>query len=214
MGVSSTFGCIPIDVVLANTMPSSGWKLSKSLRDNALPPIASASSTARSSKHTQHQEQRQTKEKAYHQCQGQIAWPDLRIWSYNICLKTLIHKKLEFGSLSYIKKPQNFCGPRPMFHVAMSHMTMTGDRIFKGVHKGKKNHMYFTVSSISNNNFGSLLFCTISKCLACSTSTNNHHCFTSQRRRRRRRRYTAWITWPLPKLKRTTWVKPKGATAG
>ena len=58
MGVSSTFGCIPIDVVLANTIPSSGWKLSKSLRDNAIPPIASASSTALSSKHTQHQEQK------------------------------------------------------------------------------------------------------------------------------------------------------------
>lgn len=48
MGVSSTFGCIPIDVVFASIMPSSGWKLSRSARDKASPPTVSAISRARS----------------------------------------------------------------------------------------------------------------------------------------------------------------------
>lgn len=49
IGVSSIFGCIPIDVVFARIMPPSGWKVSKSARDKASPPIVSASSLARSS---------------------------------------------------------------------------------------------------------------------------------------------------------------------
>lgn len=48
IGVSSTFGIIPIDDVFARIIPSSEWKLSKSARGKASPPIASASSLARS----------------------------------------------------------------------------------------------------------------------------------------------------------------------
>lgn len=48
MGDSSIFGCIPIEVVLARTISSSGQKLFKSERDNACPPTVSASSLARS----------------------------------------------------------------------------------------------------------------------------------------------------------------------
>jgi hypothetical protein len=48
MGVSSTFGCIPIDVVFARIIPSSGWKFSRSARDKASPPTISESSLARS----------------------------------------------------------------------------------------------------------------------------------------------------------------------
>ena len=48
MGVSSTFGCIPIDVVFARIIPSSGWKFSRSARDKACPPTVSAISLARS----------------------------------------------------------------------------------------------------------------------------------------------------------------------
>jgi hypothetical protein len=48
IGVSSTFGCIPIDVVFARIMPYSGWKLSRSARDTASAPIVSASFFARS----------------------------------------------------------------------------------------------------------------------------------------------------------------------
>lgn len=47
-GVSPTFGCIPMDVVFARIIPSSGWKFSKSASDNASPPIVSAMSLARS----------------------------------------------------------------------------------------------------------------------------------------------------------------------
>lgn len=51
-GVSSTFGCIPIDVVFARIMPSSGWKFSRSARVIASPPIMSASTFARSRRQT------------------------------------------------------------------------------------------------------------------------------------------------------------------
>lgn len=48
MGDSSIFGCIPIEVVLARTISSSGQKLFNSERDKACPPTVSASSLARS----------------------------------------------------------------------------------------------------------------------------------------------------------------------
>lgn len=47
-GVSVTFGCIPIDVVFARIIPSSGWNLSNSASVRACPPIKLASSLARS----------------------------------------------------------------------------------------------------------------------------------------------------------------------
>lgn len=60
IGVSSTFGCIPMDVVFARIMPSSGLKFSRSARDKACPPTVSASSLARSWI-------KQRKEISYHQ---------------------------------------------------------------------------------------------------------------------------------------------------
>ena len=46
-GVSSTFGCIPINVVFARIIMSYGWKLAKSASDKASLPMVSAIYQAR-----------------------------------------------------------------------------------------------------------------------------------------------------------------------
>lgn len=48
MGVSSTLGFIPTEVVFASTIPSSGWNPPTSLKGIAFPPTFAANSAARS----------------------------------------------------------------------------------------------------------------------------------------------------------------------
>lgn len=56
IGVSSTFGCMPMEVVFARIISFSGWKLLSSSRDKASAPTTIASSRARSSRNqTEHQ---------------------------------------------------------------------------------------------------------------------------------------------------------------